>query len=398
MQNKIPQGYKQTKLGVIPEEWEMDRIKNRFKLKKQKYNPVSSESDYRCIELENIIKNVGQINGWFNSKNQKSIKSVFQKGDILFGKLRPNLKKFWISEFAGVCSTEIWVFDKIKTEDDKRFLGYLIQGDRFYQTTTITTGSKMPRANWRLVKNFKLLFPPKPEQQAIARCLGLWDKAIDKQRQLLNAQQTRQKALGQQLLTGKKRLPGFDGEWKKYTLGDFFDERKETNYPDLKLLSIGQEGVYPQSESNKRDISNKNKTKYRRICKGDIGYNTMRMWQGRNALSNLEGVVSPAYTILKPKSKTNSLFFSYLFKHHWVVHKFYQNSQGMVSDTLSCKFKHFKKIKLELPELKEQTAIAEVLETAEREIDLSKQNLAALQTQKKGLMQQLLTGKKRLEY
>jgi type I restriction enzyme S subunit len=107
------------------------------------------------------------------------------------------------------------------------------------------------------------------------------------------------------MAAGKKR---YWGEWKELHLGEMFTERNETKFFDLPLLSIGQNGVYPQDESVKKDTSNEDKSKYKRICPGDIGYNTMRMWQGRSALSELEGIVSPAYTVVIPKKNTDSTF------------------------------------------------------------------------------------------
>ena len=202
----------------------------------------------------------------------------------------------------------------------------------------------------------------------------------------------------QNLLTGKKRLKGFGGEWKEMLLGDMFTERNETKYYDLPLLSIGQNGVYPQDESIKKDTSNEDKSKYKRICPGDIGYNTMRMWQGRSALSELEGIVSPAYTVVTPKKNADSIFFSYLFKMPKMTNLFWRNSQGLVDDTLNCKFKDFSIVKTMLPSTKEeQTAIAQVLQAADKEISLFKAKAEKLREQQKGLMQQLLTGKVRLK-
>lgn len=201
----------------------------------------------------------------------------------------------------------------------------------------------------------------------------------------------------QQLLTGKKRLKGFEGEWREVHLGEMFTERNETKCFDLPLLSIGQNGVYPQDESVKKDTSNEDKSKYKRICPGDIGYNTMRMWQGRSALSELEGIVSPAYTVVTPKKNADSVFFSYLFKMPRMTNLFWRNSQGLVDDTLNCKFKDFSIVKVMLPQTKEeQTAIAKVLQAADKEISLLKAKANRLREQKKGLMQVLLTGKKRI--
>jgi len=239
--------------------------------------------------------------------------------------------------------------------------------------------------------------PPLPEQRAIAQVLSLMDIAINTNNQLIAQKEMRKLWLMQNLLTGKKRLKGFSGEWKEYHLGDMFSERNERNTNGSTLLSIGQNGVYPQDESIKKDTSKADKSKYKRICKGDIGYNTMRMWQGRSALSELEGIVSPAYTILKPRQNADSLFFSYLFKTPKLINLFWRNSQGLVDDTLNCKYKDFSIIKAILPNKAEQIAIAQVLQVADKEIQLLKTKTEKLREQKKGMMQVLLTGRKRLK-
>ncbi|SDS19766.1 Restriction endonuclease S subunit [Polaribacter sp. KT25b] len=248
------------------------------------------------------------------------------------------------------------------------------------------------------LKQLKISLPPLKEQQKIAEILSQWDEAIETTQTLIDQLQLRKKGLMQALLSGKKRLTGFSEEWKEDKLGSYFTERKETGLDNLQLLSVGKEGVYPQDDSNKKDTSNSNKSKYKRICKGDIGYNTMRMWQGRSALSQLEGIVSPVYTILKPKENCDSVFFSHLFKLDDMIHKFYRNSQGMVSDTWMCKFKDLKIVKFNAPSsLEEQKAISKIIGLADVEIEEKKTYLLKLKEQKKGLMQQLLTGKKRVK-
>lgn len=256
---------------------------------------------------------------------------------------------------------------------------------------------KDPNISSKDVGDFPFMKPPLPEQRAIAQVLSTADAAIHTTEKLIAQKELRKKWLMQQLLTGKKRLKGFGGEWKEMHLGEMFSERNDTKYFDLPLLSIGQNGVYPQDESIKKDTSNEDKSKYKRICPGDIGYNTMRMWQGRSALSGLEGIVSPAYTVVTPRKNTDSVFFSYLFKMPKMTNLFWRNSQGLVDDTLNCKFKDFSIVKVVLPQTKEeQTAIAQVLQAADKEISLLKAKAEKLREQKKGLMQVLLTGKVRL--
>ena len=236
--------------------------------------------------------------------------------------------------------------------------------------------------------------PPLPEQQRISNVLISQDKVIELKERLLVEKQRQKKYLMQQLLTGKKRLPGFAGEWKTDKLGNLFAERVETKCEHMELLAItGTQGVIPRSWLDLKDNSSDDKSKYLHICIGDIGYNTMRMWQGVSAYSNYEGIVSPAYTILKPKEDICAKYFSYLFKLPEVVFLFYRFSQGLVDDTRNLKYENLKKIKVQFPsDKREQEAISKVFETADKEIDLLQQDLEQEKQKKKALMQLLLTG------
>ena len=123
----------------------------------------------------------------------------------------------------------------------------------------------------------------------------------------------------------------------------------------------------------------------------------MRMWQGRSAVSSHEGIVSPAYTIVTPKSNADVQFMGHLFKYPDMIHRFYRNSQGLVDDTLNCKFPEFTKVKASIPPaVAEQRAIADVLDASLREIRQHEAKLEALREQKRGLMQCLLTGQVRV--
>ena len=106
--NNIPQGYKNSPIGNIPQEWEVYDLKEFAFLSKEKYEP-SPLSLLHCVELEHLSQGDGILLGRTQVSLQKSTKNVFKKGDILFGKLRPYLRKYWMADFNGVCSSEIWV-------------------------------------------------------------------------------------------------------------------------------------------------------------------------------------------------------------------------------------------------------------------------------------------------
>lgn len=192
-----------------------------------------------------------------------------------------------------------------------------------------------------------------------------------------------------QSLIPELRFPGFEGEWEVKKIEDSFEERIEKNRSDLPLLSLGEDGLILQSESQRKDNSNSDKSKYLRVAVGDIAYNTMRMWQGRCVYCNIEGIVSPAYTVCKTKDGIDPLFHYYLFKTNQMISIFHQHSQGLVNDTLNLKYEAFSKIKYLLPSLPEQQKIAECLSSVDNLIQEETDQLQALKDHKKGLMQQL---------
>ena len=269
---------------------------------------------------------------------------------------------------------------------------------QYYKSCAAGSSSTMVKINKSAVENTPLLLPSFLEQKKIAQILSIWDQAIATTERLLHLARQQKKTLMQQLLTGKKRFPGFEGEWKYVQFGKVFKERVETERDDLTLLSItAEDGVVYQEETGRKDTSNEDKSKYRRICVDDIGYNTMRMWQGRSSLSDKEGIVSPAYTIVTPSTEIYPRFSAYLFKLPELVHVFYRHSQGLVSDTWNLKFSHFAKIKWAIPSLDEQKKIAATLLTNDQEIEILQSQLECLNEEKKALMQVLLTGKCRVK-
>lgn len=194
--------------------------------------------------------------------------------------------------------------------------------------------------------------------------------------------------------TPQLRFPGFTEEWVERQLKNSFDERTEKNRCDLPLLSLGEEGLVYQSDTARKDNSNADKSKYLRVAIGDIAYNTMRMWQGRCACAEIEGIVSPAYTVCKPKNGIDSVFHYYLFKTNRMIQLFHQNSQGLVNDTLNLKYEAFSRIRYLLPPtLPEQQRIAGCLSELDNLITAQGQKVDVLKEKKKGLMQQMFPQK-----
>ncbi len=382
---------------MILENWKIYEFSELVSLGKEKHNPKTSTENHECIELEHITQETGRLIKTTSVNKLFSTKNKYKKGDILFGKLRPYLRKYLLCEFNGVCSTEIWVF-KPKDIAISEYLFYTVQRNSFIKYATISSGSKMPRADWNIVSTCPVKLPAKYEQKKIVNILQLWDKAIFTISDLIIKNSILKKGLMQQLLSGKQRFPEFNKPWGTVYLGEVFRNRTETNHNALPLLAItNKDGVVNRNTINKKDSSNKDKSRYLRICPGDIGYNTMRMWQGVSGLSSLEGIVSPAYTIVTPDNNIDAGFMAVFFKYPPTVNLFRRYSQGLVDDTLNLKFHHFSEIQVTIPEKEEQIKIASVFKIIDEKLELLQKKLETLKEQKKGLMQQLLTGKRRVK-
>lgn len=241
-----------------------------------------------------------------------------------------------------------------------------------------------------------LSYPILEEQRKISRCFSQLDHLITLH-QRKSDQLKKLKAYFLQNLfpaKGEKvpkiRFKGFTGEWEERKIGDCFDERKE-GMPNGELLSVTiNEGIKRFSELERHDSSNQDKSKYKKVCIGDIAYNSMRMWQGASGVSTYEGIVSPAYTILQPKDGINSKFVSYLFKKKDILYIFQVNSQGITSDNWNLKFPILSKISIRVPaSIKEQNKIAKQMEKIDDIITLHQQKNTQLQAVKKFLLQNL---------
>lgn len=186
--------------------WVQKYLKEIIAPRKERVSP-SEIDNRRCIELEHIKPNSGEILGYCDSKLQKSIKTVFYSNDILWGKLRPYLRKYAHPQFSGVCSTEFWVFNAVNKYSCNDFMYYLLQTEEFVSAANSTTGTKMPRADWNLVQELEIKIPSdKNEQQAIAHVLSDMDSEIKQLEKKLAKYQQIKQGMMQELLTGRIRL------------------------------------------------------------------------------------------------------------------------------------------------------------------------------------------------
>lgn len=255
-------------------------------------------------------------------------------------------------------------------------------------------GGTRTRLYFKVLKDFKLNMPSFPEQQKIAEFLSTVDTVIEKQKETVSAWEERKKGVMQKLFNQEVRFKADDGsnfpEWEEKKLGEVFTERTERSKGGESLLSVTiAQGIVKQSETDKRNIASENKSNYKIVKKNDLAYNTMRMWQGAEGVSEYDGIVSPAYTVITAVDGNNSYFFETMFKQTFMLQVFQRFSQGLTSDTWNLKFPAFSEIKCLIPCEDEQNKIVECVAVLDEVIEKQKATLAAWEELKKGLLQQM---------
>ena len=158
----------------------------------------------------------------------------------------------------------------------------------------------------------------------------------------------------------------------------------------MELLSVTMnDGVMPRSEIEGKDNSSEDKSNYKVVRKDDMVYNSMRMWQGANGVSNYDGIVSPAYTVLMPIEEIDNRYFAALFKTSNLINEFRKKSQGLTSDTWNLKYPQIRPIRLYIPSLREQHKISAFIDALEERIGKQRQLVDALKKYKKGAIQHI---------
>jgi type I restriction enzyme, S subunit len=195
------------RLANFSNEWESKKLGELVSPGKDRIDPKKDGIQEFCVELEHIESSTGVRLGSTITTEQSSLKSVFRVGDVLFGKLRAYLRKYWRADREGVCSTEIWVLSPKDYLISAAYLFQIIQTDKFIEIASSSYGTHMPRSDWNVVKNYELLLPPTLEEQIeIANILSDMDAEIDSIESKLTKTRQLKQGMMHELLTGKIRL------------------------------------------------------------------------------------------------------------------------------------------------------------------------------------------------
>ena len=397
----VPEGYRKTKAGILPADWTVcmfDECLERVE------RPVDVQADELYTQIG--IRSHGK--GLFHkepvtgeSLGNKAVYWIEPDCFVL------NIVFAWEQAIGKTTQAEVGMigshrFPMYRPIDGKVDIDYLISylltkrgKDILEAASPGGAGRNRTLGQDRFMKS-KLVLPSPNEQKRIAKILTTQDKVIELKEKRLAEKQRQKTYLMQQLLTGKKRLPGFDAEWEKTPLKKLLKERKTyspkgAEYPHVTLST---EGIYAKSDRYDRDHLVKDEEKeYKITHKGDICYNPANLKFGVICINNFgDAIFSPIYVTFEVVGNVSSAFLSnYLMRWDFInaVRKY---EEGTVYERMAVKPEDFLKFEMMLPPYEEQVAIAEILAVADEEIDLLRCNLEQEKQKKKALMQLLLTG------
>lgn len=371
----------------IPSDWEFIPLEEVFKLTSGKTKPNELFDEPIDGNIYPVFGGNG-IMGFASEFNSEAEKILIGRVGEYCGITRFVNEKCWITDNA--------LYSKEFLKDvDAKYLAYKLQLE---DLSRLRNKGGQPLISQGPINIHKVSLPKSlPEQKAIAQVLSTADAAIHTTEILIAQKELRKKWLMQQLLTGKKRLKGFDGEWKKVGAGEIFKSITKKGFSDEELLSATQDrGMIPRTMLEGRVTMPTTGTDgFKLVEIGDFVI-SLRSFQGGLEYSYYRGLVSPAYTVLKPKKEIDEEFYKQYFKSYEFIGRIATAVIG-IRDGKQISYDDFCIVKIPNPSIEEQTAISQVLQAADKEISLLKAKAEKFREQKKGLMQVLLTGKVRVK-
>ena len=347
----------------------------------------------KTTQIQNCIINEDNVDEWITEEGlNKSSAKMVPAGTILLGMIGQGKTRGQVGylNFEACTNQNAATIRCLDCCNSHFLFQYLLFN--YDNIRALSNSSGQGNLNIGLVGIIPVLIPPLPEQKAIANLLSTWDEAIEKIERLIQAKEKRLKGTIQRLIT--KRCD----EWTHIKPKKIFDTITEKNFPDEELLSVTQDcGVIPRNMLKGRVMSpNGTTANYKLIKCGDFSI-SLRSFQGGIEYSNYQGIISPAYTVLRPKMDINTEFYRLFFKSYIFIEKYLTLAVIGIRDGKQISIPDFLSIKIPVPPLPEQQQIAETLYTAQQEIDLLKQLAEKYKTQKRGLMQKMLTGNWRVK-
>jgi len=376
----IPEGYKKTKAGIIPIEWEVVKLKDIAILTPGQH---LLKSDYNSNGIGvPYLTGPSDLEDEVETKYTTSMQNICKKNDILITIKGSGCGSLFIANQKYCLGRQLMAISP-KTFTSKVLYYMLLQN--ISHINNLVSGL-IPQLTKKDLSEIPIVNIPMPEQEKIAKILTTWDTAINKQKELIQVKKQLKKGLMQKLLSGEVRFDGFSDEWISQKLSSISKVKKGKQLNKIDLIEnakypVINGGIEPSgyTDTYNTDENTITISEGGNSC-GYVNYITTKFWSGGHCYTPLD-VKANVYFIYQ-YLKLNEL-------------KIMQLRVG--SGLPNIQKGDIENFKIKLPSLQEQQKIAQVLSTADKEIELLKNELESLKEQKKGLMQRLLSGEVRVK-
>ena len=376
-------------------------VRNTFEEIAKRRTKSSDNPDLPRIEYQDIISGEGRLNKDLNKNIDCRKGIVFETNDILYGKLRPYLKNWLHPNFNGIALGDFWVLQARNC--DSKFLFSLVQSPKFQRVANDTSGTKMPRSDWKTVSQTEFSIPTSNEEQsAIGKLFRTLDDLLASYKDnLANYQSLKATMLSKMFPKAGQtvpeiRLDGFEGEWQKYYLGDIFEQVSNYIEPSVEneLWSLTVEkGLTPKTDRYKRDFLVKKNDKFKKVNLNEFVYNPMNLTLGALDLNNNEVTISVSgyYIVIKNRDieKFDNDFLKILLKTMYAIYQYKQFATGTLIEKQRVQFPTFSEIPFYLPSIAEQQVIGAYFSNLDSLISAHQEKISQLETLKKKLLQDM---------
>ena len=381
------------------DEWEQRKLGEVLKERSERAN---GSEELLSVTIGNGVIKQADSDKRNTASDDKSNYKIVRKGDLPYNSMRMWQGAVGNSEYDGIVSPAYTVLVPTEEANSKFFM------ELFKKESTLQIFQRWSQGltsdTWNLkypaLSTIQFYIPSVFEQTKIADYFIQLDHLITLHQRKCDETKKLKKYMLQKMFpqNGSKvpeiRFKGFTDEWEQRKLGEVLKERSERANGSEELLSVTiGNGVIKQADSDKRNTASDDKSNYKIVRKGDLPYNSMRMWQGAVGNSEYDGIVSPAYTVLVPTEEANSKFFMELFKKESTLQIFQRWSQGLTSDTWNLKYPALSTIQFYIPSVFEQTKIADYFIQLDHLITLHQHKCEELKKLKKFMLQNMFTQK-----
>lgn len=345
---KMKQGWRKIKFGDV------------VRLSKTRCTDPLAVGIERYVGLEHLEPGDLRIRSWGNVADGVTFTSVFKPGQVLFGKRRAYQRKVSVADFAGVCSGDIYVLETLDADvllPD--LLPFICQTDTFFEHAVGTSaGSLSPRTNWTSLADYDFVLPSMDDQRTLVKAFLSIEDGLSEFAGAQSTAETLFRAMHADMYSTV--LDSATGT----ELSEIFESISEKGFTGLPILSVTIDGKIVRRDSLDRHVSDETgEEKYIRVLPNDLVYNTMRLWQGAIGIVSETGLISPAYTVLRLKDRTDKPeYWWHLFRSPTIINEYRRFVKGVAKDRWRIYFADLQRLCVSVPSLQARENTAEQLE------------------------------------